>query len=103
MEMYDEILKQLEIFKSEEKSISEIGHSYNFEILPTENDENIGVGDRYTIFKARKEVDEYVIELQVDTRDKYRSFGNDEEPYFNEIRILKNNKVLKSEEYIYFE
>ena len=56
MEMYDEILKQLEIFKSEEKSISEIGHSYNFEILPTENDENIGVGDRYTIFKARKEI-----------------------------------------------
>lgn len=102
MELYNEILKQVESLKSTDTSISQIAHTYEFEILNTNDYSSCIPGDRYTIFKAKKKHNLYTIELQIDTKDKYRSFGNDEEPYFNEIRLLKENKIIDHKEYTYF-
>ncbi len=102
MELYYEMLKKVNNLELQKKGISEIADIYGFEILP-KNENNIIPGERYNIFNAKKEIDGYVIELQIDTKDKYKSGGNDEEPYFNKIRISKDNKTLDFKEYVYYE
>lgn len=102
MELYNNIIQQVENLKLKDESISQIAHTYGFDILNTDDISSAIPGERYTIFKAIKRFDLYIIELQIDTKDKYSSFGNDEEPYFNEIRLLKGTELIDHKEYIYF-
>lgn len=57
----------------------------------------------WTCFLAVKDVDNYTITITIETKEKYRSFGNDDEPYKNTIALSKNGVQIYSKSYIYFE
>lgn len=38
--------------------------------------------------------------ITISTKDKYRSFGNDEEPYRNNLELWENEKLIKSKQYV---
>ncbi len=40
--------------------------------------------------------------ISISTKDKYRSFGNDEEPYRNNLELWENEKLINSKQYVYF-
>ena len=100
MEFYKELLREVDKLEVKEHPISKIAHDYEFEILDVNSDSDLG--DWYTVFNAIKKYDDYLIELKIETKDKYRSFGNDEEPYRNEIILFQGSKEIQSKEYIYF-
>jgi len=58
--------------------------------------------DRH-IFHAEKTDGSQKIVITIRTRDKYRSFGNDDEPYRNTVILYDNGKKIASESYTYFE
>lgn len=100
MEYFKELLKEVDKLEEKEYPISKIAHNHDFEILNVDLDGNSG--DWYMCFKARKKYDNYLIELTTETKDKYRSFGDDEEPYRNEITLFEGSKKIKSRVYTYF-
>lgn len=100
MEFFKELLKEVDILEVKEHPISKIAHDYEFEILDVNLDG--AWGDWYTIFNAIKKYDDYLIELKIETKDKYSSFGDDEEPYRNEIVLFKESKEIQSKVYTYF-
>lgn len=46
--------------------------------------------------------DKYKMIITISTKDKYRSFGNDEEPYRNNLELWENEKLINSKQYVYF-
>lgn len=100
MEFYKKLLIEVDKLEAKEHPISKIAHDYEFETLDVNLDS--ALGDWYTVFNAIKKYDDYLIELKIETKDKYRSFGDDEEPYRNEIALFKRSKKIESRVYTYF-
>lgn len=57
----------------------------------------------YECFHAEKTDGDQTIVLNITTRDNYRSFGNDEEPYHNTVSSYKDGQLVDTKSYTYFE
>ncbi|WP_160692574.1 hypothetical protein [Clostridium sp. C2-6-12] len=103
MDLYSTIVNEISNFAETHTPISDIAHKYNFEMVPIPKDPNFVDGNTWTCFHAIKQDGEYSLSITIETREKYRSYGNDEEPYTNTITITKDNTVIDTKSYIYFE
>lgn len=104
MELFNEISSQMSSLEASCTRLSDIAHQQDFTIIPLPEDDGKDAlaGDRYTCFTAEKHIGEYTITIEVETRDSYRSFGNDDEPYFNTLRLYKGTELIDSKSYTYF-
>lgn len=104
MEEYNAIVEQFKEFESAERSLAQISRDYGFTKEDVdENDKNVITGNRYEVFRASKQVGKHKLLIKVETRERYSSFGgNDDEPYFNTIELWENGKLIKSDGYTYF-
>lgn len=103
MNEYYKITSMFKKLESTHESLADVSRMYNFtpEVV---GDDNGNVGDVYTVFKARKKIDKKIqIVIRVDTRDSYRTFIFDKEPYFNIIELWENDELIKKDSYVYYE
>ncbi|WP_333860815.1 hypothetical protein [Clostridium sp.] len=100
MDIYNEIVSKIHECESKKIPISDFGHKYGFKNVNL-NHKNEEINEPYICYKAQKENDGYIITLEIETEDNYRSFGNDEEPYRNKITVSKNGKEIQSKTYVY--
>lgn len=100
MQLYQTILSEITNYEETQTPISNIGCKYGFTIIdaPLEDDN----GNFYTVYKSEKFVDDYHIILEIETKDKYRSFSNDDEPYRNTISIFKDSNLISTKSYTYW-
>ncbi|MHC1747468.1 MAG: hypothetical protein AB9856_03650 [Cellulosilyticaceae bacterium] len=104
MDLFNQIVELMPSLNASCTSLSDIAHQQGFTIipLPKDDDQCALAGNRYTCFTAEKHVGEYTLTIEVETRDIYRSFGNDDEPYFNTLCLYKGNELIDSKSYTYF-
>ena len=101
MDLYNTILSEITSFESSHTPLSDIAHKYEFQIIDVPVDKSTNT--MWTCFFAVKNVDDYTITITIETKEIYRSFGNDDEPYRNTIALSKNGVQISSESYIYYE
>lgn len=82
MDEYNKILAEFKYLESNKESLAQIARGYGFTDEDIEKDDS-NTGNRYEVFKASKQVGEYKIIIKVETRDNYRSFGEDDEEIVN--------------------
>ncbi|QDQ03761.1 hypothetical protein EKQ63_00880 (plasmid) [Bacillus sp. BD59S] len=103
MEEYNAIVEKFKELESAERSLVQISRDYGFTEEKVDKDDNdVIAGNRYELFKASKQVGKHKLVIKVETRDKYSSFGNDDEPYFNTIELWEGVKLVESKGYTYF-
>lgn len=101
MSLYQEIVNEIEGFEESHTPISNIAHKKGFIMKEKQNnDEPFGY---YECFHAEKEDGKYKIIITIETRDNYRSFGKDDEPYHNTVALYENDTCIASKNYTYFE
>ena len=101
MSLYNDILNEIQGFEESHTPISNIAHQKDFTIMECEKSDD--PTDEYECFHAEKTDGSQKIVITIRTRDKYRSFGNDVEPYRNTVILYDNGKKIASESYTYFE
>lgn len=102
MNLFNEIVKLAGEGKFADNNIplNKLAFDKGFNILQTA--ENDTPHDYYEVFKAEKSDGDYKVDITITTKDKYKSFGNDEEPYKNTMKLYEGNNVIDSFEYTYF-
>lgn len=100
MDIFNEIVSNFEELEKNKISLCGLAKQYDFKEIKKED--NSVTGEYYYLYYGEKQIDGYLLVIEVETKDKYRGYGNDEEPYRNVIKILKNNKVKEQKQYIYF-
>lgn len=100
MDIFDEIVSRFKKLEDEKITLSNLARKYNFEEIEKKDDSV--PGEYYYLYYGEKKIDDFLLVIEVETKDKYKSFGDDDEPYRNTIKILKNNKVINEEYYIFF-
>ena len=101
MSLYNDIINEIKGFEESHTPISNIAHQKAFIIK--ECKENDNPHDEYECFHAEKIDGSQKVVITIRTRDKYRSFGNDDEPYHNTVTLYENEKKIASKSYTYFE
>ncbi|CEK34317.1 hypothetical protein UMC2_35281 [[Clostridium] sordellii] len=101
MEFFNKLLEEVEQLEIKEYPISKIAYDHGFTIMDVKSCRS-GMGEWRTLFKATKEYNDYIIEIEIKNKDKYKSFGKDDEPYVNKITLFKESKSIRSKEYTYF-
>ncbi|MBJ6722336.1 hypothetical protein I2750_19235 [Bacillus sp. PR5] len=104
MEEYNVIVEKFKELESSKQSLDQISRQYGFTNEEVDKDDNnIIAGNRYELFKASKQVGEHKLIIKIETRDRYRSFGgNDDEPYINTLELWKDGDLIESKGYTYF-
>ena len=103
MNEYDEIVSKFNQLENDEISLAEISRKHGFIVQEKSQEEENIPGDRYEVFKASKQVDQYTMIIAIETRDSYRSCAaDDQEPYFNTIELWENGNLIKNNSYTYF-
>lgn len=100
MSLYNDIINEIQGFEESQTPISDIAHKKDFTIMKCEENDN--PNDEYECFHAEKTDGSQTVVLTIRTRDIYRSFGNDEEPYHNTVTLYDNGKEISSQSYTYF-
>jgi hypothetical protein len=101
MDEYIEIVEKFKDLEGKKKSLAEVSKEYGFKSEKTlkENNNN---ESRYEVFKASKKMGEYTLIIKIETKDSYRSFKDDKEPYFNSLELWNADSLVRSESYTYF-
>lgn len=101
MDEYNEIVSKFNYLEINKISLATISGEYGF-TSEKEGQKNNSVGERYKLLVASKQVGKYNMIVKIETRDIYRSFGDDDEPYINIIELWKNEGLVDSKSYTYF-
>lgn len=100
MDEFNEIIRKLDYLEKNKISLATICSEYGFSKKKLVKDNN--TTERYQVFKASKKAGHYKIIIIIETRDSYKSFANDKEPYFNIIELWKDGRIVDSKNYTYF-
>lgn len=100
MNMIYQILKEYITLEKNEQSLRELARKYNFTEENIKNDDN---NYYYHLYYGKKNIENFLITIEIETRDIYRPFRDDDEPYRNTLKIFKNDKLIDSKTYIYFQ
>lgn len=99
--MLDDIISAYKSEKEKDGSVSELTHKFGLTILPaTPPDKE---NSYYVCHLAEGLIDGNIVRLTIKTRDNYRSFGNNREPYVNEILIFNGDSILFKDNFTAFE
>ena len=101
MSLYDSIIAQLDELEKSKTPISNVAHKECFTQIQTPDTES--TDGTYECFRAEKADGDQKVILSITTRDNYRSFGNDEEPYHNTVSVYKDGQLIGSKSYTYYE
>lgn len=99
--LYYKIKNEIRTFEESCTPISNVAHENGFTIKEPKPNEN--PNETYECFHAEKTDGKYTIVISIYTRDKYRSFGNDEEPYHNNVALYEDDICIDSTQYTYFQ
>ncbi|MBR0483310.1 MAG: hypothetical protein IJJ69_00845 [Oscillospiraceae bacterium] len=100
-DLYASIVKEFGELEKSHTPINKFAFEENFAVFNVSNDENLN--GEYEGFRAEKSDGNKKIVLGITTRDNYRPFGNDKEPYHNWIEFYENDKLIFRNSYTYFE
>lgn len=105
MSLFDNIVKEFPRLEEKQETIVSTARNNGFQDVDTLKEEGsfAGDGNYYETFRAVLAEGDFELVARVETKDKYGSFGsNDDEPFCNVLELWENGKKVKEKSYTFW-
>lgn len=104
MILFDELVSKFEALEESQQTIAQVAKEIGFNNVPLNNkkDSFAGDGNYYEVYRAEYNVGNEKIIAVVKTKDKYRSFGKDDEPFTSTVELWSNCKIINEKSYTFW-